>query len=372
METLSNVWFWFTEDVWFLLTLIAVPVVTYIFVDILLKMKLPELAKKGYLFAIPEKDEIILLEKGGRQIGYFGNLYARNKSVILETGLVVDGTINDPLKNSRWWKKYGVICMGFGGKVAYRIPYINTTEVLIDDAETNDVVALKIPLTVTTNVTDARKCMGIDWKEILSTKIEDVGGGVVSTNSYHLVASEVYKKDGKLFAGIFGLNDELKELMGQEVSKGGFSVSKIIITDENVRQALLAKEVADGERAGKVSEAEGKAEVAKLEADSDLALAKIEAQKRLVEITQEAEGKYIIAEKEADGIIVIGIAENETLSVRKNILGQKGAAELEKAKAFSLGLEKFNGSTLVLGANASVITGVDNLTSAKPEKKEKK
>jgi len=366
-----------TNEMWYFLSVVLAVAVIFIFAWIWLKENLPLIAGREdpKLFTTVKKGKMIAIKIAGKIIGYYGNLFDQDKHVDRKTGKVLDGKDSE-LENSFLWQEFGSIWMGFGGSI-YQYPFekmdmldgtiqkIKTTAssiflknrfiVLVDDAETKEMVAIKLVAQLITETVHAGLSLNYDnWISVVESQVKSACRDFIATQGIREVTKEKLEGDGELFKYVMALNGNvgnpgLPEQIGQEII--GFSVISLEIADEDVKNALQSGEIATEKMKGKVIDAEGDAKVIET-----IAIANLEK-----------------AKKEAEGIEAIGNARNKILKETTKLVYKKGAERLEETRAMAEAIGKLQVlKALSLGTgNIPVILGDSEEKDQKEEKSKK-
>jgi hypothetical protein len=367
-----------TNEMWLFLSVVLAVAGIFIFAWIWLKENLPLIAGREdpKLFTTVKKGKIIAIKVAGKITGYYGNLADQGKHVDRETGKVLDGK-DDELESSFLWQEFGVIWMGFGGSV-YQYPFekmdmvdgtiqkIKTTAssiflknrfiVMVDDAETKEMVAIKLVAQLITETVHAGLSLDYDnWISVVESQVKSACRDFIAAKDGGLreITKEQLEGNGELFKYVKALNGNvgnpgLPEQIGQNIV--GFSVMTLEIADEGVKNALQSGEIATEKMKGKVIDAEAEAAVI-----GKIAAANLEK-----------------AKKEAEGIEAIGNARNKILKETTKLVYKKGAERLEETRAMAEAVGKFPGKALSLGAgNIPVILGDSEEKDKKGEKSKK-
>ena len=351
--------FMITTSRWWFASIILVVVVGLIGAWIWLKENLPLIAGKENpeWFVTVKKGKIIAIKVAGRIVGYYGNLFDLEKRVDRKTGQILPGK-DDVLEKSMLWKEFGAIWMGFGGSL-YTYPFekmdivedkiikIKTTAssiflknrfiVSVDDAETKEMIAIKIVIQLITETVHAGLSLNYDnWISVIKKQVESACRDFIATKGLREITKEQLEKGGELFNYIMDLNDSnagntgLPDQIGQKII--AFSVISLEIADPEVKKAVQSEEVAKEEVKGMIARANGEATVIQT-----IATAKLEQSR-----------------KEAEGIKVIGNAKNNNVERASKLLGKQGAENLEKTRALANALENLPGlKALSFGAGGS-------------------
>ena len=340
-----------SNEMWWFLSAILFIAVAVVWAWIWLKENLPLMAENDNFFTTVKKGKIKAIKIAGKIVGYFGNLFDQNKCAKRDTGKIIEGKDND-LENSFLWKHFGVIWMGFGGSV-YTYPFekmdiidgkivpIKTTAssiflknrfiVTVDDAETLEMIPIKLVAQLITETVDAGLSLNYDnWINVIEGQVKSACRDFIALKDVRVITQEQLEKEGELFKCVMNLNanignKSLEEQIGQKII--GFSVISLEVTDKSVKDALQSKEIADEKQKGKIANAEGDAKVIEIDAE-----AKLKAKK-----------------KEAEGITAIGEARNKVLKTTAEILNKKAAEKLEETRALAEGIKEFKGKALSFG-----------------------
>jgi hypothetical protein len=363
METI----YWFLSAI---LIVVLLLVVSYIWT----KENLPKMAENDQWFTTVKKGRIKAVKMSGKIVGYYGNLSDDGLYVDKYTGEIKVG--NDPeLGKSSLWKEFGAIWLDFGGTV-YSYPFEkmdmvngkieritptassiflkNRFIVIVDDAETSEMIPITLVAQLIVKTTHAGRALNYDnWISVIESQVKSACRDYIAGLGLREVTKEKLESGGKLFATVKSLNGgsvgnpSLDAQIGQEIV--GFSVIDLSISDESVKKAVQSKEIADEEIKGKE---------AHLTFDQD-------------RIEKLAEAEYQADLKKAKGIVAIGTANNDVLEKTAKIITKKGAERLEKTRLLATGIEKFSGKAFSFGSGSvPFIIGDDN-ESGKEGKKEK-
>ncbi len=384
MEKITDTWYWISDlaglNMWWWLSGLLVVTMVLVYVYVWLKENLPLIALKERprLFGTVKKGKTILIKTAGKIMGgangYYSNLPDLNKHADRITGKMMPGR-DEELENSFWWKRFGVIWMGFGGSIHEywyekmdvvngKIVPIKTMAGSIWDknslvvqvrAKSEELYDIEFDLQLILETTHGGLSLNYDdLNGFTGGKVKSACRDFCAITAVRAINKQQLEKDGELFKDIMAQNSDvgnesLEKQVGQRITNVSM-ISPIRIVDKDIEKALESERVAEQAMLGKIKDAEASAAVLKKQADAQAYV-----------VTTEAAAEASATERN-------GIAAANAVGKMVKEIGKKYTTELKRTCAIATAIEKHKG-TLALGGMGGIVLGDSDIKNPEGNKK---